>query len=49
MESIPAEVAAIREMEGRLTPAEAEIAAQLFSGLNVNALATALGSSPRPA
>jgi len=30
-----------------LTPAEAEIAAQLFSGLNVNDVAAALGSSPR--
>lgn len=30
-----------------LTPAEAEIAAQLFSGLSVNEVATALGSSPR--
>lgn len=30
-----------------LTPAEAEVAAQLFSGLNVNGTAAALGSSPR--
>jgi DNA-binding CsgD family transcriptional regulator len=30
-----------------LTPAEAEIAAQLFSGLTVNGVAAALGSSPR--
>ena len=30
-----------------LTPAEAEITAQLFSGLNVNDVAAALGSSPR--
>jgi DNA-binding CsgD family transcriptional regulator len=30
-----------------LTPAEAEIAALLFSGLNVNDVATALGGSPR--
>jgi DNA-binding NarL/FixJ family response regulator len=30
-----------------LTPAEAEIAAQLFSGLNVNDVAAAVGSSPR--
>lgn len=30
-----------------LTPAEAEIAAQLFSGLHVNDVAAAIGSSPR--
>lgn len=30
-----------------LTPAEAEIAAQLFSGLNVNDTAAVIGSSPR--